>query len=128
MAISDRITKYRKEKRLSQDELANLLGYKSRTTICKIEKGERPVPKNMIIQLSSILGVSPLDILGESVETLYDKQAKKAEKQESDIAVKGMYEPIYNHVKELLDRRAAIDEELEEINNFLNDMSTMITK
>ena len=66
MTIGERIASYRKDKGLSQEELAHLLGYKSRSTINKIETGEREVPRNMIAQLSIILNVSPLDILGEN--------------------------------------------------------------
>lgn len=66
MTIGERIAQYREEKGLSQEELAHLLGYKSRSTINKIEKGERDVPRKMIAQLSIVLNVSPLDILGEN--------------------------------------------------------------
>lgn len=66
MTIGERIAKYRQEKGLSQEELAHLLGYKSRSTIYKIEVGQREAPRKMIAQLSIILNVSPLDILGEN--------------------------------------------------------------
>jgi repressor LexA len=66
MTIGERIAQYRQEKGLSQEELAHLLGYKSRSTINKIEKGERDVPRKMIAQLSIVLNVNPLDILGEN--------------------------------------------------------------
>lgn len=65
MTVGERIAQYRQEKGLSQEELAHLLGYKSRSTINKIEKGERDVPRKMIAQLSIVLNVNPLDILGE---------------------------------------------------------------
>ena len=66
MTIGERIAKYREEKGLSQEELANLLGYKSRSTIQKIESGQRDVPRKMIAQLSIVLNVNPLDLLGEN--------------------------------------------------------------
>jgi repressor LexA len=66
MTVGERIAQYRQEKGLSQEELAHLLGYKSRSTINKIEKGERDVPRKMIAQLSIVLNVNPLDILGEN--------------------------------------------------------------
>ncbi len=66
MTIGERIAQYRQEKGLSQEELAHLLGYKSRSTINKIEKGERDAPRKMVAQLSIVLNVSPLDILGEN--------------------------------------------------------------
>lgn len=66
MTVGERIAQYRQEKGLSQEELAHLLGYKSRSTINKIEKGERDIPRKMIAQLSIVLNVNPLDILGEN--------------------------------------------------------------
>lgn len=70
MTVGERIAQYRQEKGLSQEELAHLLGYKSRSTINKIEKGERDVPRKMIAQLSIVLNVNPLDILGENEKSL----------------------------------------------------------
>lgn len=78
MTVGELIAKYRKEKGLSQEELANLLGYKSRTTINKIENGQREVPRKMIAQLSIILNVSPLDLLGEN-----DKSSTPTNKREA---------------------------------------------
>ena len=66
MTIGKLIAKYREEKGLSQEELAHMLGYKSRSTIYKIESGQREVPRKMIAQLSVALNVSPLDLLGEN--------------------------------------------------------------
>lgn len=66
MKIGERIARYREKSGMSQEELAHLLGYKSRSTINKIEKGERNVPKKMIAQLSIVLNVSPLNLLAES--------------------------------------------------------------
>lgn len=94
MTIGDRIAKFRKEKGLSQEELANLLGYKSRSSIQKIESGERDVPRKMIAQLSIILNVSPLDLLGENEkspsptskrEALSDMLENMTEKEIDDL-------------------------------------------
>jgi repressor LexA len=43
--IGERIARYREKCGMSQEELAQLLGYKSKSTINKIEKGNRTVPK-----------------------------------------------------------------------------------
>jgi len=70
MTIGELIARYREEKGLSQEELAHMLGYKSRSTIHKIESGQREVPRKMIAQLSITLNVSPLDLLGENKKQL----------------------------------------------------------
>ena len=78
MTIGQTIAKYREEIGLSQEELAHLLGYKSRSTINKIETGERDVPRKMIAQLSIILNVSPLELLGEN-----EKSPSSTDKREA---------------------------------------------
>lgn len=96
MTIGERIAQYRQEKGLSQEELAHLLGYKSRSTINKIEKGERDVPRKMIAQLSIVLNVSPLDILGENEkspslskrEALSNMLENMTEKEIDDLYIK----------------------------------------
>jgi len=64
MTIGERIARYREERGLSQEELAKMLGYKSRATTNKIETGKRNIPRDLIVKLSAILEVSPIDILG----------------------------------------------------------------
>lgn len=92
MKIGERIAKYREKRGMSQEELAHLLGYKSRSTINKIETGERNVPKKMIAQLSIVLNVSPLNLLTESKKsTIPDGKAK-------DITGKCyVYKYVYNN-------------------------------
>lgn len=78
MTIGELIKKYREERELSQEELAKLLGYKSRSTIQKIESGEREVPRKMIARLSIVLNVSPLELLKENEKSLSPKDKRKA--------------------------------------------------
>lgn len=46
--LHERIKQRREELGMSQDELAKLLGYKTRSTIAKIEKGVNDIPQNKI--------------------------------------------------------------------------------
>ena len=92
MKIGERIARYREKCGMSQEELAQLLGYKSKSTINKIEKGNRTVPKKMILRLSSVLDVTPLDILGESIETILHTDTKgetqmKSKKNQSPLVI-----------------------------------------
>lgn len=94
MTIGQTIAKYREEKGLSQEELAHLLGYKSRSTINKIETGERDVPRKMIAQLSVILNVSPLELLGEN-----EKSPSSTDKREAlSIMLENMTDDEVNEV------------------------------
>lgn len=78
MTVGEAIAKYREEKGLSQEELAHLLGYKSRSTIQKIESGQREVPRKMIAQLSIILNANPLDLLAENEKSLSPTDKREA--------------------------------------------------
>ena len=49
MTLYDRIRQRRIELNLSQDELATKLGYRSRSTIAKIESGANDIPQSKIV-------------------------------------------------------------------------------
>lgn len=51
----------RESKNLSQEELANLIGLKDRSSISKIEKGLRGIDYDNLERLVVALGVNPLD-------------------------------------------------------------------
>ena len=64
--IGERIKERREELNMSQDELAMKLGYKSRSSITKIEKDGRELPQKKIYAISQALGVTPAFIMGWS--------------------------------------------------------------
>jgi transcriptional regulator with XRE-family HTH domain len=63
MEFSDRVRRRREELRLTQDELAKRMGYKSRVSINKIENG-RPVSQKIIVRLAEALDVSVPYLMG----------------------------------------------------------------
>ena len=69
--IGDRIKARRLELDMSQDELANLVGYKSRSSINKIESDGRLLPQRKIMEIAKALGTTPAYIMGweEKVES-----------------------------------------------------------
>ena len=56
----------REEKGLSQDELAKLCGYTSRSSIAKIEKGEVDLQNSKILLFANALGTTPGKLMGLS--------------------------------------------------------------
>lgn len=54
----------REEKGMSQDELAKLCGYTSRSSIAKIEKGEVDLQNSKILLFASALGTTPGKLMG----------------------------------------------------------------
>lgn len=58
------IKQLREEKGLSQDELAKLTGYTSRSSIAKIEKGEVDLQQSKIFAFAKALGTTPGKLMG----------------------------------------------------------------
>ena len=56
------LRKLRMAKGITQEEFSTKLGYSSRSSINKIEAGERDMPRNKIELAAKILGVSPLEL------------------------------------------------------------------
>ena len=74
MTVGERIREARIKKGYSQSELAKLLGYKSRSSINKIEVDGRDIPRSSIVQFAKILGVTPSYLMGWEDD---DKQTDK---------------------------------------------------
>lgn len=58
MTLGDRIRLRREELRMSQEELATRLGYKSRSTIAKIENGENDLTQSKIVAFAEALNTT----------------------------------------------------------------------
>ena len=58
MTLGDRIRLRREELRMSQEELATRLGYKSRSTIAKIESGENDLTQSKIVAFAEALSTT----------------------------------------------------------------------
>ena len=63
-SIGYRIRKRREELEMSQEELALRLGYKSRSSIAKIEKDGRELPQKKIAAIADILQTTPAYVMG----------------------------------------------------------------
>ena len=64
MDIGQRIRQRREALNMTQDELAKKVGYKSRSSINKIEADGRGLPQSKIIKLATALGTSPSWLMG----------------------------------------------------------------
>lgn len=62
--IGNRIRQRREALEMSQDELAGMLGYKSRSSIAKIEKDGRELPQKKIAAIAKALKTTPAYIMG----------------------------------------------------------------
>lgn len=64
MDIGDRIKKRREELGMSQEELAKKVGYKSRSSVNKIEIDGRGLPQNKIVIFAKALDTTPSYLMG----------------------------------------------------------------
>lgn len=64
MVLYENIRKRRKELGLSQKELADKLGYKSTSTIAKIENGTNDIPQSKIVAFAKALDTTPGKLMG----------------------------------------------------------------
>ena len=64
MELYQRIRKRREELGLSQEELAQKMGYKSRSSINKIEMGENDIPQSKIVQFARALNTTQAYLKG----------------------------------------------------------------
>ena len=68
--IGNNISRIRKEMGMTQEELAKMMGYKSKSTINKIELGINDIPQSKIVQFASILGTTPAELMGWEVDPI----------------------------------------------------------
>lgn len=63
--IGLKIKELRENKQLSQAQLAEMVGYKDKTAIAKVEAGKVDLPQSKIIAFSKALGITPSYLLDE---------------------------------------------------------------
>ena len=64
LVLYENIRRRREELGISQEELANMLGYKSRSSINKIEKGINDIPQSKIVEFAKALRITPEELMG----------------------------------------------------------------
>ena len=62
--LASRISNRRKELSMTQEELAKKLGYKTKSTICRIETGDNDIPLNKVDAFAEALQTSRAYIMG----------------------------------------------------------------
>lgn len=78
MEIGERIRIRREELGMSQEELAKAIGYKSRSSINKIEVDGRGLPQSKVVIIAKALHVTPAYLMGW-------EEADRAAKDDAEI-------------------------------------------
>ena len=80
--VGENISIIRKRLGLTQEELATKMGYKSKSTINKIELGINDIPQSKIVKFAEVLGTTPAHLMGwndEEIETISPEEPKLSE-------------------------------------------------
>ena len=62
--VGENILIMRKQLGWTQEDLAKRMGYKSKSTINKIELGINDIPQSKIVQFADVLGTTPAHLMG----------------------------------------------------------------
>lgn len=73
MTVGDRIKQVREQKNMTQEDLAFACGYKSRSTINKIEKGICETKLSTLKKIAKALGIDPDYLVFGDVEDKKDE-------------------------------------------------------
>lgn len=66
--IGRNISRMRKNLGMTQEDLAKMMGYKSKSTINKIELGINDIPQSKIVRFAEVLGTTPAELMGWNEE------------------------------------------------------------
>lgn len=85
--VGNRILQRRKELDLTQEELARRMGYKSKSTINKIEMGINDIPQSKIAKFAEVLATTPSFLMGwdEEDNSPEEPQLTEGEKMWLDL-------------------------------------------
>ena len=88
--IGKRIRRRREELGMTQEELADKLHYKSKTTIAKIENGTNDIVQSKVVEFAKALRTSPAYLMG----WIDIAEENKPTKEELDLFHKNTYENL----------------------------------
>lgn len=100
MDLGNKVKLRREQLGMSQEELAFKMGYKSRTSINKIENG-RPVSQKIIVRLAEVLQVSVHYLMG------WDEEEKEKPAAETGSELSEKDREIIDRVMRLSDSQKA---------------------
>ena len=72
MTVGERIKQIRESRDISQEDLANKLGLKDKSSVCKIEKAGDNISTKSIAKYAEALNVTPACLMGWEPESLQD--------------------------------------------------------
>lgn len=80
--IGKRIRARREALNMTQEELASRLGYKSKTTIAKIENGTNDIVQSKVIEFAKVLNTTPAYLMGWKFDLFENERVSEKEPAE----------------------------------------------
>ena len=99
--VGENILLMRKRLGLTQEELAKRMGYKSKSTINKIELGINDIPQSKIVQFAEILGTTPAHLMGWNEEEV-QKSPEEPELSEGEKIMLDLFRRVPNEQQQLV--------------------------
>lgn len=115
MKLGDLIKKRREQLNLTQEELADLLNYKSKSTINKIEKNINDIPFAKLEDFAKVLKVDLAYLLGWDIESTKQKAQSNITHFTNDLINLPLFSSISAGYGAIIDSCFIDDEEMEYI-------------
>ena len=93
--VGDNILYMRKRLGMTQEELATRMGYKSKSTINKIEMGINDIPQSKIVKFAEVLGTTPAHLMGWE-----DNEEEKSPEEMELSEGEKMWLELYNRLSD----------------------------
>ena len=113
--IGDNIMQRRKQLGLTQEELASRMGYKSKSTINKIELGINDIPQSKVVKFAEVLGTTPAHLMG------WDEEIKADPVGTADRHLEMIMDEDLNEIFDYLKNMTAYQRKIAK--NFLKSLS-----
>lgn len=99
--VGDNILTLRKQLGWTQEDLAKRMGYKSKSTINKIEMGINDIPQSKIAKFAEVLGTTPAYLMGWEDEQM-DIPSDKVELTEGEKALLELFNRVPEDKQQLV--------------------------
>ena len=97
--VGENILNRRRELGLTQEELARRMGYKSKSTINKIEMGINDIPQGKIVKFAEVLSTTPAQLMGWNEE---ESPPDKVELTEGEKALLDLFSRVPEDKQQLV--------------------------
>lgn len=126
MNIKDRIRERRLELGMTQDELADKVGFKTKGSVCKLETGDRSIPIGRLRRLAEALETSVDYLIGNEtsktgdVHEYYHLKMESNKPIDKDSALHRIMDLLLTHKKEFT--KSDLEWIKQNIDFFLNEI------